>query len=577
MRVVPGSGHHQQALAPARRRRYLGVSSLLLVVSLVLAHPTTAVGSPRGAGGDAVGARAAATGVVTEPGGLMPVAPARLLDTRTGTGTPVPAGGTVEVQVSGRGGVPSTGAGAALLTVTVTAPRAGGHLTAFPTGTARPRASNLNFTAGQTVANLVAVRLGTAGKASLYNGSGGTLHVLADIAGYSSANCGPAYGRFGPGAWPASCWRPYADTSPFNVPIAPGAPAHPRSAQIVGRVFGDIARHPRPANLVAHTRGSSGEPTYYVRSDDPSTYELLQVECIEFGSCSIDVHHLPNGIPVPPQAVPEGTPVPSDEPHASSDRHLTIVDQATGWEYDLWHVQWPPTGNELTIGNGGRTRVDGDGTATREGGDGTAAGFGSLAGRVRAEEMLAGRIDHALFVVIDCDDGSFVYPAFKRGGRDCAGAGKPGGNVDAPPLGARLQLRVAPSVIDGLRIPSWKKTLLHAMARYGMFFGDTGSTFAFTVETESGNQYTSLGHRDRWLEVATENTWPLVGAKPGDYPWEHHLGYFGLDADGSTLNDDGLTWAQLWRHLVVLDPCVSLPEGCTPREQPATGDLAAAP
>ena len=303
-----------------------------------------------------------------------------------------------------------------------------------------------------------------------------------------------------------------------------------------------------------------------MRTDDPSTFRRYHVTCSEFGgSCSIDTQpgHLPEGVPIPPRAVPEDTSVPaSAEPAAGTDRHVTVVDQTTGWEYDLWQVRWPPTGDQLTIGSGGRTRIDGDGTATREGGDGTAAGFGDLAGRVRAEELAAGSIQHALFVNIACDNGTVVPPAWKRADHDCASV-IPGTTDDnAPPMGTRFQLRMDSASIDALSIPAWKKTLLHAMADYGMVFGDTGGTdFAFSIETESGNQYTSLGAPDRWLQFAGDNAWPLVPAK-ADYPWEHRLGYFGLDADGTVINSAGLTWADVWKKLVVVAPCVSTPGGC---------------
>jgi hypothetical protein len=112
--------------------------------------------------------------------------PARVLDTRTGNGA-VPAkvgtGGTIDLQVTGRGGVPATGVSAVVLNVTVTEPVSGGYLTAWPTGDARPLASNLNFARAQTVANLVMVKVGPTGKVSFANG-GGALHVIADVSGW---------------------------------------------------------------------------------------------------------------------------------------------------------------------------------------------------------------------------------------------------------------------------------------------------------------------------------------------------------------------------------------------------------
>jgi hypothetical protein len=128
-------------------------------------------------------------GTSTGPGtGFLPLAPARVLDTRIGVGAPVgpvAARDTVHLAVAGVGGVPATGVSAVVLTVTATAPTAPGFLTAYAnTAAARPTVSNLNFTPGQTVANLVVVPIGSDGKVALYNGSGGTTHLVADVSGY---------------------------------------------------------------------------------------------------------------------------------------------------------------------------------------------------------------------------------------------------------------------------------------------------------------------------------------------------------------------------------------------------------
>ena len=139
-------------------------------------------------------------GAVTDPGGFVPVDPARLLDTRRGNGAagPIRAYGTVQLQVSGRGAVPATGASAVVLTVTVTAPTSSGYVTAYPGGTMRPTASSLNFRARQTVPNHVTVKLGSTGTVALTNSSGGTVHLVADVAGYYLAGPATANGMFVP-------------------------------------------------------------------------------------------------------------------------------------------------------------------------------------------------------------------------------------------------------------------------------------------------------------------------------------------------------------------------------------------
>lgn len=96
-------------------------------------------------------------------------------------------GSTLDVQILGRGGVPLTGVSAVIVNVTVTSPTASGYLVVYPKGSGRPLASNLNWTSGQTVANLVTVPVGADGKVSIFNSAGST-DVIFDIAAYVSTS-----------------------------------------------------------------------------------------------------------------------------------------------------------------------------------------------------------------------------------------------------------------------------------------------------------------------------------------------------------------------------------------------------
>jgi hypothetical protein len=118
-------------------------------------------------------------------GTYYPMSPYRIMDTRSGQGAPkgvVGNGGTVSLQVTGAGGVP-TDASTVVLNVTVTEPAAGGFVTVYPTGVARPTASSLNYARGWTGANSVTVKVGANGKVDLYN-AGGPTHLIADVFGY---------------------------------------------------------------------------------------------------------------------------------------------------------------------------------------------------------------------------------------------------------------------------------------------------------------------------------------------------------------------------------------------------------
>lgn len=119
-----------------------------------------------------------------DPATYTPLTPTRLMDTRA-SGSMIP-NGTVAMPVAGQAGVPGD-AVAAVLNVTVTGPRAGGYLSAYPAGQPAPTVSNLNFTPGQTVPNLVTVRLGEQGRVSFLNASTGASDVVVDVAGYYTA------------------------------------------------------------------------------------------------------------------------------------------------------------------------------------------------------------------------------------------------------------------------------------------------------------------------------------------------------------------------------------------------------
>jgi hypothetical protein len=135
--------------------------------------------------------------VVPGRGQFIALAPSRILDTRTAS--PVGPAGTLNVQVTGQGGVPASGVAAVVLNVTVTDTTASSYLTVWPAGWPRPLASNLNWTAGTTVPNLVEVAVGVGGQVSIFNAMGNT-DVLFDVAGYvatPSATPGSG-GRYNP-------------------------------------------------------------------------------------------------------------------------------------------------------------------------------------------------------------------------------------------------------------------------------------------------------------------------------------------------------------------------------------------
>jgi len=126
-----------------------------------------------------------------EAGDLRPLTPARLMDTRdaptidgrfrnTGSLTP---GESRILLATGRGEVPSTGVSAVALNVTVAGSTGAGYITVHAAGTVRPTASNLNFTPGRIVPNMVVVPVDDRGRVQLVNSNGQT-HVVVDVLGW---------------------------------------------------------------------------------------------------------------------------------------------------------------------------------------------------------------------------------------------------------------------------------------------------------------------------------------------------------------------------------------------------------
>lgn len=324
------------------------------------------------------------------------------------------------------------------------------------------------------------------------------------------------------------CWRPYADSSPFNQPL----PATPRisanSSNIVSRLlgFGSVQ------HVVAGQAGTKDDyaaPVYYSRSTDP----LFTIHCTRYACPSIEGTQ----IRIPQSAQASGGP----------DAHMIVIDQATGWEYDLYKYCWsncansnvrtlPQGGRDVYVGSGGKTLIAGSG-AGLSGGGATAANFGRFAGIIRPPEwqeatMAKSAIDHALYMVAYCDDATYVYPANKSG-RSRASINLP--NTNAPLMGTRFQLNYTETEINALGVPEWKKVLLRAMARYGLYFGDTGSG-SWAIQAESGSSYTSFGYEDLLITFAKSQ--PGVILYNDQYVFKVH---------------DGVDWSRLR----VIDPCVT--------------------
>jgi hypothetical protein len=192
------------------------------------------------------------------------VTPVRLMDTRDAR-VPLGPGGSRNLTVAGVSPGAPAGATAVVVNVTVTNTSAPSYLTVFPAGATPPVASNLNFYAGTTIANLVSVQVGSGGAITLYNAAGST-DVVVDLEGYYAAPNGSAGGEVAlpparitdtrPGSGLPNAGRTLGPATSLNVQVtgAGGVPASGVSGVILNVT---VTNTTGPGWLVAWPTGAT--------------------------------------------------------------------------------------------------------------------------------------------------------------------------------------------------------------------------------------------------------------------------------------------------------------------------------
>ena len=176
----------------------------------------------------------------------VPLTPARILDTRTGSGLAgqFTSDAPRSFAVRGRGGVPA-GAVAVTGNLTVVGPTSGGYLYVGPVAASTPPSSSLNVLKGDTRAASVTVKLDGSGRLGIiWKGSAGAkANVLFDVTGYFvNSSAGATF-------YPLDAAR-VLDTRVANGLSGP----FPRN---VVRTFQATARGTIPVNAVALTGGAT--------------------------------------------------------------------------------------------------------------------------------------------------------------------------------------------------------------------------------------------------------------------------------------------------------------------------------
>jgi hypothetical protein len=268
----------------------------------------------------------------------------------------------------------------------------------------------------------------------------------------------PPAGRF----FPDASWRPYADTAFCNTKLV--------NPQVKTGI--DPKRSIRalayPSELKISTDPAWNRPVYFAIDSDP----VLTVSA----SGLYGTHPLAGvKIRVPSAAVPA----------TGTDGHLCIVNGDI--EYDLWQAHID--GTTLRSSWGGMGSITGPGTNFKA----TAAGFGIAGLQVRACEVKAGLINHALTLTADYCNGQIIPPAQGSQGR-VAPAGDTAGRAG---MGQRFWLDYTDAQIAAIQ-PAWQRPFARALRDFGGFIGDTGGGFC---GLESPASHTAFGKPDPWLDV----------------------------------------------------------------------------
>ncbi len=282
-------------------------------------------------------------------------------------------------------------------------------------------------------------------------------------------------------------------TSPFNVDVGSSPTMLSNSAEIVSYALS--LGSPMPGN--ASSGPAWRHPTVFASNTDP-VIELKATEPWGANALTGRKIHIP-------AAAQAASPKPSEGGDAHLEVVLAPVDAHTpGEAVDLWRAN-APSGGVLKFAWGSTANVAGSGV----GGTATAAGFDLWAGQVRGIELLKGKIDHALCLVIKSNKaGSYVYPAAHTDGRSSVAA--------APQEGQRFYLAYSDGEIAALPVKPWKKTVLYALAHYGGYDCDSGGP-GVAVEFESSVMFTAFGQPNPFAQVGQREQLPTYN---GEYVFD---------------------------------------------------------
>jgi hypothetical protein len=174
--------------------------------------------------------------------------------------------------------------------------------------------------------------------------------------------------------------------------------------------------------------------------------------------------------PLADESDPGPYPIPRTAPiegglKSQDDRHVIVVQQGSCTLFELYKAVPNPDGSWNAVG---AARFDLEGQELRTDGwtSADAAGLPIFPGLVRAEEIAAGEIKHALRFTVPRTRKQYVWPARHFASKSTDEA--------LPPMGQRFRLRAD---FDISRFSQTSQIILRALKKYGMMLADNGSAW----------------------------------------------------------------------------------------------------
>ena len=172
----------------------------------------------------------------------------------------------------------------------------------------------------------------------------------------------------------------------------------------------------------------------------------------------------PGPYPFPPDAKVEGGA------GSGGDMHVLVIDTSTCTLYETWDSTF--TGQGWSCGSG--AKFDLKTGALRPDGwtSGDAAGLPILPGLVKASEVQAGAVTHAIRFTMSSTQHAYIHPATHAAGQR---------NATLPPMGLRLRLK---ATFDISAFSGPTKIILVAMQQYGLILADNGTDWFFSGDSD---------------------------------------------------------------------------------------------